>query len=157
MQNEAMCKKVLSEILEKEVVDVSYRNYEETLDFRLDAKSIRLDVYVKNESEVYNVEIQNRRLQSLPKRGRYYQALIDMDLIEKGQDYDNLNRSYVIFICTFDPYDKGLYKYTFHSRCEEVEGLYYGDETTKIVLNTKGKEGNISEDLKIFLKSIKLA
>ena len=154
MLDEEMCKKVLSEILGKEVVKVEYPEYEKTLAARRDAKGIRLDVYIKNETEVYNIEMQSQTATNLPKRGRYYQDLIDLDLIEKGQDYSELCHSYVIFICTFDFYQMNQYKYTFRNKCEEVNGLEYGDETTKIVLNTKGSEGEVSKDLKIFLKSI---
>lgn len=55
----------------------------------------------------------------LPKRTHYYQGMIDMNLIEKGADYEELNLSYIIFICTFDPFKRGLPMYTFTSRCHE--------------------------------------
>ncbi len=77
-----------------------------------------------------------------------------MDLLEKGQDYEKLCRSYIIFICTYDLYGKNQYRYTFTYRCEEIDGLEYGDRTTMIVLNTKGTEGNVSEELKTFLKCV---
>ena len=68
-----------------------------------DAKSIRLDVYVKdNENIVYNIEMQASDTKELPKRSRYYQSLIDLQLIDKGQTYRKLNRSYIIFICLED-------------------------------------------------------
>ena len=56
-------------------------------------------------------------MKDLPKRGRYYQGLIDMDLLEKGNVYSELNKSIIIFICTFDYYKMGLYKYTFNNIC----------------------------------------
>ena len=43
----------------------------------------------------------------LAKRTRYYQAMIDMDVLEKGDDYSMLNPAYIIFICTFDAFDQG--------------------------------------------------
>lgn len=38
----------------------------------------------------------------------YYQGMIDLNILEKGEDYRNLKKSYVIFICTFDQYGKGV-------------------------------------------------
>ena len=154
MMNEEICKEVLSEILGKEVVKIKYFDYEKTVEARYDAKGIRMDVYIRGENEVYNVEIQNELSYDIPKRCRYYHDLIDLDLLEKGMDYEQLCHSYVIFICTFDYFGQGQYKYTFRNRCEEVEGLSFGDLSTSIILNTKGVEGNVSDKLKIFLKSI---
>ena len=154
MLNEQLCKKILSEILGKEVIKIEYPAYEKTIDVRLDTKGIRLDVYIRGEDEVYNIELQNAFFHHLPKRGRYYQSLIDLDLLEKGATYDELCQSYVIFINTFDFFGKNQYKYTFTYKCDEIPSLEYGDLTTMIMLNTLGTEGDISEDLKTFLKCI---
>ena len=154
MQNPANCKKVLSEILGVEVTHVEYPDYERVIDIRQDAKSIRLDVYVKNDETVYNVEMQCSDKEHIPKRSRYYQDLIDLDLLEKGTYYSELNRSFVIFICTFDYYGKNRYKYTFTNKCEEVENLAFGDETTKIIVNTRGTNGEVSQDFKDFINAV---
>ena len=154
MLNEELCKKILSEILGKEVIKIEYTDYERTIDISPDAKGIRLDIYIKGESEVYNIEMQNTNYDCLPKRGRYYSPLIDLDLLEKGAEYDELCHSYSIFINTFDFYKKNQYKYTFTYKCDEIPGLEYGDLTTMIMLNTLGTEGNISNDLKTFLNCI---
>lgn len=64
----------------------------------MDARSVRLDVYVKDEKEVvYDIEMQVSHTKELPKRSRYYQSMIDLQLIDKGQLYDELKRSYVIY------------------------------------------------------------
>ena len=58
----------------------------------------------------------------------------------------------MIFICTFDPFKKGLYRYTFEERCLECD-LALGDETRKIFLNTKGKnDEEVPAELVHFLK-----
>lgn len=154
MLNPENCKKVLSEILGAEVIKVEYPKYEKVIDIRYDAKSIRLDVYVKGEDAIYNIEMQTSSDENIPKRGRYYQDLIDLDILEKGEDYSGLNRSFVIFICTFDFYGFDRYKYTFSNKCDEVDGLEYGDQTTKIIINTKGTVGNVSDDFKKFIKAV---
>lgn len=155
MMNKELCRKILSEILGEEVSRVEYPQYEKVVQARYDAKSIRLDVYLRDGDEtVYNVEMQNINNDCIPKRGRYYQDLIDLDLLEKGAYYSELNKGIVIFICTFDLYNLDLYKYTFTNQCKEIANLEYGDETTKIIVNSKGTKGEVSEDFKVFLKAV---
>ena len=155
MMNERLCTKILTEIIGVEVSKVEYKDYEKTISIRSDAKGIRLDAYIKGEDAVYSVEMQNLNIDNLKKRSRYYHDLIDLDLLEKGCRYKNLNNTYVIFICDFDLFGEEQYKYTFTSKCEEVEGLYLNEGRTTIFMNTKGKMGNISEDCKIFLRAVR--
>lgn len=35
-------------------------------------------------------------------RSRYYQSMIDMDCLMKGQDYADMKSSYVLFVCKND-------------------------------------------------------
>lgn len=46
------------------------------------------------------------------------------------------------------------YKYIFANECGEIDGLEYGDETMKIVVNTKGHIGEISQDFKDFINAV---
>lgn len=82
---------------------------------------------------------------------RYYQSNSDALQISKGQYYGDLHKTYIIFICGYDPFKQGLSKYTFRYYCEERPGLELGDETVKIVLNTEGIRDNISEELRNLL------
>ena len=57
----------------------------------------------------YNLEMQVKNKKNpqtkafvLPKRSRYYQALLDFDLLQAGQPYDLLPPTFIIFICIFD-------------------------------------------------------
>jgi len=115
-------------------------------------KGVRLDVYLDDGKTVYNVEMQTEQQKFLPKRSRYYQAQIDINLLERGENYDQLKPSYVIFICKFDPFGKGKYRYTFRNLCEEVDGLVLNDEAYKVFFSTVGTEGEISENLRELLR-----
>ena len=75
-------------------------------------------------------------------------------MIPKGEDYDKLKKSFVIFICTFDPFGKGRHLYTFENRCNEDSSLVLGDETTKVFLNTRGALQDVDEEMMEFLKYI---
>ncbi len=104
MQNPKLCKELLQRILpDLNIERIEYPELQKSINMDMDARSVRLDVYVKDEKEVvYDIEMQVSHTKELPKRSWYYQSMIDLQLIDKGQLYDELKRSYVIFICPFD-------------------------------------------------------
>lgn len=141
LQDPETCQIVLEIILGHSIPKVTV-SVEHTLMFSSDLRSVRLDVYASNETKVgYNLEMQNSHKRSLPKRSRFYQAEMDVFALKQGEDFELLQPSYVIFICTFDPFDKKRYQYTFENRCLE-EDFPLGDGTRKIFLNTKGENEN---------------
>ena len=160
MQNKRICKKLIEEILQIKIKKITFPISEKSIDIRTNSKSVRLDVYVIDANTIYNIEMQttnpkNNQLESeLPKRTRYYQAMIDMDLIGKGKTYDELNQTYIIFICTFDPFGQGQYAYTFRNICAEDTSLELQDQTTKLFLNAKGTKGTATEHTKNFLNYV---
>lgn len=89
--------------------------------------------------------------QNFGKRTRYYQALIDLNTLNKGESYKKLKESYIIFVWTSDPFKLDRKIYTFRNKCVESENLELNDETTKIFLNSKGKIGKINDEIKNFL------
>lgn len=114
----------------------------------LECKGIRLDIYVNDENNtVYNIEMQRSDNKNLGKRMRYYQGNIDIDCITKGQDYKELAKSYVIFICTFDYFKKGLHEYIFENVCVKDSNIKLNDETYKIILNNKGYKEDIDYEI----------
>ena len=153
MRNKRICQRVIERLLDIEVLDIVYQEEEKSIDVRLDSKSIRLDVYVNDENgTVFNIEMQTTRdMYELSKRTRYYQALIDIDLLEKGQKYKVLNDTYIIFICSFPVFDGQRHKYTFRNLCVEEHGIELKDGATKLFLSTKGDLDDISRPLKNFL------
>ena len=50
--------------------------------------------------------MQTTDTKELPKRTRYYQGVIDLQLIDQGQTYNMLKPSYIIFICSFDMFKR---------------------------------------------------
>ena len=156
MQNPELCKELLQRILPDLKIDhIEYPELQKNIKQDIDAKSVRLDVYVKDEKAVvYDIEMQVSDTKELPKRSRYYQSMIDLQLIDKGQYYNELNRSYVIFICPFDAFGKGRHIYTFENICKEDGSISMGDEAVKIFLNAKGTMDDVSKELKAFLDYI---
>ena len=145
MQNKRLCQRLIQKLLHIRVKDITYPDAEKTLETSPTQKGIRLDLYVEtDEGTIIDIEMQtaDKSLGWLPKRTRYYQAMIDLNVLGKGKEYIELKQSFVIFICTFDPFPGSNRKmYTFTNRCHEQDGLELGDETVKIFLNTKGTAG----------------
>ena len=102
---------------------------------------VRLDVWAMDEEErIYNTEVQKEDTGNLPKRSRFYQALIDSNLLKPGEvGFQRLNPVYIILICPFDLFGYGLYRYTFQMQCKEVPGLSLQDDAVRIFLNTRGQ------------------
>ena len=95
--------------------------------------------------------------EELLKKARYFQCNIDSDIILPGKRCTKLKKSYIIFICTFDPFSDGRHIYTFENRCLEDLSLALGDETTEIFLSTKGKKDDVDDEIKDFWHILKTA
>lgn len=153
MRHSERCGKLPEIILGVKIREVVFLDDQESLNPDYKAKGIRLDIYLEDAgNSVYNVEMQAQNRGGLPKRGRYYQAVIDINLIEKGAGYEALKKSYVIFICTFDPFGEGRHIYHFENLCRENPAVRLEDGTEKIFLNTEGIMDGAEEDLKNLLK-----
>lgn len=117
-------------------------------------RGVRLEFIAESEDgRIFDVEMQNRNEGNIPKRTRFYQALIDAPILKSGErGFDKMNPLYIIIICNYDPYGKKKYCYTFDNQCKEVPGLRLGDEVTKLLLSTKGEnKEEVSKELVDFL------
>lgn len=153
MQDAELCKELLQRILpELDIDHVEYPELQKTIKEDFDAKGVRLDAYVNDgKGTVYDIEMQAVTSPYLPRRTRYYQSMIDLQLVDKGQDYDTLNNSYIIFICLSDLFGKSRYMYTFENVCKEDSEVILNDGAKKVFLNADGKNGTVSKELKAFL------
>lgn len=120
-----LCRRLLEIILNIEIAKIQYPEREKTIEARSDGKGIRLDVYVEdaNEERWFDVEMQVADSANLAKRMRYYQGLIDLDKLKRGQHYGELGKSFIIFICPFDHFKQGRHVYTFRERCDQDTAL----------------------------------
>ena len=150
MSRKRICKK----ILKIKIHDIKYLEEEKTITATYHSKGVRLDVYVEDEKHtVYNVEMQVRKLTdaALFKRPRYYQLMIDVDLLTTGAEYAELNDTYIIFICPFAILDEHRHIYTFRNYCTEDKNILMPDGSTKVFLSTKGDMDDVTPDVKAFL------
>ncbi|MFI3175856.1 MAG: Rpn family recombination-promoting nuclease/putative transposase, partial [Bacillota bacterium] len=154
MQDAEICKKVIELLLGFQIGAIKNQEIEKTIAITRNARGVRLDVYVKDEDKVYNIEMQVADKKNLPKRSRYYQGMIDLNTIQRGGLFNQLKESYVIFICTFDPFGKDLPIYTFENLCKEENGLPLNDGTYKLFFNATKYDAITSEDLKHFMSYV---
>lgn len=92
-----------------------------------------------------NMEMQNdSNSDSLSKRSRFYQGLIDTPILKSGKHtkYQQLPSTIIIFITQEDIFNRDLAKYTFIEQCQELSDLYLNDGTKKIFLNMSSKNGS---------------
>ena len=159
--NKGLCKRLVGSIMQQDIEDIVYIETEKTLQPYYYSRGIRLDVILADDNHTrYNLEMQARNVISkagvalLPKRTRYYQSVIDMDMLKQGENFDQLNPLVLIFICTFDFYKEGRYVYTFKSRCLENLELELANDVTVKLVNAKGKHGQVNTLLKNFLRYV---
>ena len=157
MRNKRLCRTLLEMILKVKIGNIKFLTSQHALQIEPNTKGIIMDVYLKDEKRVINVEMQTSNKGNLPRRARYYQAAADIDTTPKGSEYKDLKENYVIFICTFDPFLKGQPYYTFQNMCLEYkEPIYLEDGTTKIFLNTTSKDlSSLDGELRLFYDYIK--
>lgn len=138
------CKIIIELSLGISIREIRWKEGQKVLHNLPGKRGIRMDFYVVDmENRIFNVEMQKRNEGNIPKRTRFYQGLVDAPLLKTGErGFDRLNPLYIIVICDFDLYGYNKYRYTFTNRCHEVEGLELGDDSAKIILNTRGSNSD---------------
>ena len=99
-------------------------------------RSVRFDIEAQTDSgQIMDIEVQRHAEGTEARRARFYSGKIDQDLLNKGDDYDKLKETWVIFIMGRDPYDAGLPMYHIDRTIKELKGVDYGDEAHIIYVN----------------------
>ena len=160
MKNPEASAELVERLLGVRVKSVKYPKLEKKIAPYYATKGVRLDVYLKDVDKIIDVELQTYEMDALGKRTRYYQSMVDIDSLMKGEDYTELKDSYILFICKFDPFkDKnerphGLYRYTFRNICEENSSVNLDDKCLKVVYNASAYEKAEDPKVRALLKFI---
>ena len=106
----------------------------------LQGRSIRLDIVATDENgRVYNVEIQRSDKGANIKRARYNSSLLDANVTEPGDNYENLAETYVIFITENDVLKAGLPIYHIDRTIKET-GAMFEDGAHILYVNSQIKD-----------------
>jgi len=130
-----ICRRLLEMLLHIEIERIETPQIEKTIFENPDSKSVRFDVYVRNEDRIFDVEMQTAPKKWLPKRSRYYQGAIDMNSLSPGESYSKMKESYVIFLCLSDPFDENLPVYFFENVCRDGKKRKLNDGAFKLFFN----------------------
>ena len=103
-------------------------------------RNLKLDVYAKDkDGKVYDIEIQRDSSGAIPKRARYHSSAIDATYLNKGDDFDALPESYVIFFTEKDIMKENEPLYTI-DRIIGQTGKAFNDGTHIIYVNGQYKD-----------------
>lgn len=155
MSDERICRIVLEIFTGREIKDIQSIIDQRTLRITSESKGVRYDVYVETDEYVNDIEMQQaddkKTISNLPRRSRFYQGMLDINVLKKGKDYEELKDSYVIFICTFDPFGEGLSCYNYENTCRDGERRFLEDGRNILFFNTKGTIKNVSKEVQAML------
>ncbi len=158
LHNPEICTELVECLLHIRVGHVEYPVLEKQIAPFYTTKGVRLDVYLKDEDKIIDVELQSYPQDALGKRTRYYQSMIDMDSLMKGQDYSELKESFILFICKHDPFKNekhyGLPCYTFRNICIENNTVNLNDNLLKVIYNAGAYREEKDEKIRSFLKFV---
>lgn len=111
------------------VIQKDYKN--------LQGRSAILDCVAQDESgRQFNIEVQQENEGASPKRARYHSGLLDMNILNPGEDYEKLPETYVIFITKDDVLKKNLPIYHIRRTVQETNEIF-DDHTHIIYVNSK--------------------
>lgn len=116
----------------------------------LQGRSVKLDILaVDSHNRVFNVEVQRSDRGAGAKRARYNSALIDANVTEPGDQYEDLNETFVIFITENDVMKAGLPIYHIDRVVRETGKLFEDEEHIIYVnsqINDETKLGRLMHD-----------
>ena len=108
----------------------------------LQGRSVRLDILATDEAgRVYNIEVQRSDKGAGAKRARYNSSLIDANITEPGDNYENLNETYVIFITEHDVLKAGRPIYHIDRMIQETSASF-GDGSHILYVNAQIKDNS---------------
>ena len=150
-----LCRELLELLLHIKIDRLEPPQSERTMQEAIGAKSVRFDVYAKDERRIFDIEIQTTDEKNLPRRARYYQSIIDVDNLSRGENYARLKDTYVIFLCLKDIFRQGQPVYFFENACRGNTRIKLDDGAYKVFFNAANCDrlkDEATRDFFMFLK-----
>ena len=155
MQHDDICKDILEHLLKVRIDHIERQEVQKELKPYYENRGVRLDAYIKDSNRIFNIAMQKVSSEELPKRSRYYCSMLDASDLLLGVDYTKLSETFIIFLCTKDPFGKGLPVYSFKTTCQEDKDFILNDETYKLFFNAANAENENDLEIRAFLNYIK--
>ena len=154
MEDESICRQLLEILLPIKIGKIEYLSTEKEFHPSYKGRSIRLDVFLKDSNRTFDIEIQTSDFTNLPMRARFYQGAMDASTTKKRTKFSKLKESYILFICTGDPFKCKLPVYTVKQTFFEKPDFLYDDRSHKVFYNCKAYKVADNEDLRGLMEFI---
>lgn len=106
-------------------------------------RGLRLDVLAKDEQDnAFHFEVERTKNRASVQRARFTGAMVDSQLLKKGQDFISLPERYTIFITEDDYFSKGLPIYHAEYTISELENAPLRDGSHIIYVNGEYRNTN---------------
>ena len=126
---------ILNTVLERD--DIKVKSTKAQVEYKSAAKrSIKLDIQAEDvHGRLMDIEIQRSDRGSGVRRARFHSSMIDRTLLSKGEDFEDLVDTYVIFITEKDKFGMGVPLYHIERRIKEMDHALFGDGAHILYVN----------------------
>ena len=154
MRNPEIAKGVVESLLGIKVGRIEFLTSQYSLGELYDSRGVRLDAYLEDSDKVIDIEMQTLVKADEGLRMRYYQSVIDVEHLSRGESYRRMKESYIIFICLTDPFGDGKPVYSFVTKEEDGDRIL-NDRIHKVIYNASDFAKAGSPAVRSFLKYLK--
>ncbi len=153
-ENIAFVEEILRVILEDDKITVVEVIPQDSIQ-NLRGRSVVLDAYCKLGNGSYcNVEVQRSDSDDHFRRVRYHAACITANVVNPGEQFEQVDDLVVVYISEFDPFNEGRTVYHVRNMVEET-GRAVLDGLREIYVNTKHNDGSeIAELMQCLLEPV---
>lgn len=130
---------ILNTVLERN--DIKVKSMKAQVEYKSATKrSIKLDIQAEDvHGKLMDIEIQRSDRGSGVKRARFHSSMIDRTLLSKGNDFEDLVDTYVIFITEKDKFGMGIPLYHIERKIAEMDNALFGDGAHILYVNGEYK------------------
>ena len=107
-------------------------------EMNLRGRGARFDVLAEADGVYYDIEVQRTDRGAAPRRARFNSSILDTNLLNKGEDFDRLPETYIIFITERDVLKGGLPIYHVNRKIEETNE-HFNDGSHIIYVNGENR------------------
>ena len=126
---------ILNTVLER--ADIKVKSTKAQVEYKSATKrSITLDIQAEDaDGKLVDIEIQRSDKGAGVRRARFHSSMIDRTILSKGEDFEDLVDTYVIFITENDKFGKGIPLYHVERKITEMDDELFGDGAHILYVN----------------------
>lgn len=150
-QDPNLCKGLIELLLGIQVEKIEFVERQGLLDAGPLSRAGIVDLLVRDAAgNEYDVEMQNVATPGIARRTPRYLTLVDTNMLDRGQRFEDAGNAIVIFICANDPFGRGWKRYDFTRACAQ-DGQPLDDGTSIVFVNAAGERGDYGDGFDAFL------